>query len=159
MQMISRDDKTLKHYGIIGMHWGIRRLEKKIFKAEKKHDTIKVSKLKKRLIEEKQIDKLKTGDKFNLSREGVLANMRLMAKGESRTKRLLKLHALGIGIRYIGQKGVSAAARPIMTKILQKCEGEPMAMLGASVGFNTVAGVASSILLKKASDAAYKKIV
>lgn len=96
-------ENYLSHYGIIGMKWGQRRLARGIDRAKARGDYNKATKLKKRLEEEKSIEKMSTSDKLLLSREGVLANQRLIAKGLGKAHRLIKLHGIAAATEFTSE--------------------------------------------------------
>lgn len=142
----------LCHYGIIGMKWGQRRLDKKIENALSIGNFEKVSKLSKRYNENESIRKMKTSDKIFLSREGVLANQRLITRGQSQISRMMTLHGINLAASTLTEMAVGPAAAPF-----QKGIAEGKNMVANSLGSIGV-GVLGSVIGGRARDYAYKQI-
>ena len=149
------NDDELYHYGVIGMKWGQRRLKRKIKKAGKQGKTDKVAKLKKRLAEEKEIEKLSPINKMFLSREGVKANIRMINKGRSFSQRMVELH----GRTVVTSAVASAAGRKVTPTILTKlgAKGDLPAVLKV-IGASTALSIATVGGARLARDASYRMI-
>lgn len=142
----------LAHYGVIGMRWGQRRLQNRIANAKSIGNKEKAKKLKKRFDENESIRKMKTSDKIFLSREGVLANQRLIAKGQSKVARLITLH--GISSLTFGVSGqVSNAITSPMIKNIEKGKHQTATILAAYA-----ANTATTIAAMKVRDRVYKEL-
>lgn len=146
------NNKELYHYGVIGMKWGQRRLQKQISKAKRRGQIDKVNKLKTRLAEEKEIEKLSVGNKIFLSREGVKANMRMMKNGRSGVDRMIKLH----GTAFVVGNVTSTIGRKAAPGLLERAgeKGGFAGMIAANAAVNA-AVIGSSMAVR---DAAYKRM-
>lgn len=148
---------SLTHYGMIGMKWGIKRLEKRIVKSKRAGDKEKTAVLKNRLGQQKQIQKMAVSDKIFLSREGTLANARLIAKGESKVTRLLKLH----GINMVSNATSSHISKTINGEIQRSSILDNLPM-GKQVAAKTIASIGTSVIVGNGvgavRDSIYKKM-
>lgn len=133
-------EEYLAHYGVLGMKWGIRRLEKKVSRAKASGNTKRVNKLNKRLAEQKQIQKLELHNKLFLTRAATLANIRMMIDGKSTAERLIKLH----GINYVTNMGVMQVSGRIQKSVMSNGEmsTKSIATLVGGVALSNVAGAA-----------------
>lgn len=145
-------ENYLAHYGVIGMKWGQRRLQNKIRNAKSIGDKEKVKKYQKRFDENESIRKMKTSDKLFLSREGVLANQRLIAKGQSKVARLITLHGIS-GLTFTVSGQVSNAVTAPMLKNIQEGKHTVANIIGA-YGINA----ATTLGAMKVRDKVYKEI-
>ena len=142
----------LIHYGVIGMKWGQRRLKNRIANAKSIGDKEKVKKLKKRYDENEEINKMKVSDKIFLSREGTLANQRLIAKGQSKVSRLMTLHGIN-SISSITSNAIGGiASAPFNAKVRS----------GEHIVLNSLAAITTSVVPWVASlkvrDKVYKEL-
>lgn len=133
-------EEYLAHYGVLGMKWGIRRLEKKVSRAKASGNTKRVNKLNKRLAEQKQIQKLELHNKLFLTRAATLANIRMMIDGKSTAERLIKLH----GINYVTNMGVMQVNGQIQKSVMSNGEmsTKSIATLVGGLALSNVAGAA-----------------
>lgn len=133
-------EEYLAHYGVLGMKWGIRRLEKKVSRAKASGNTKRVNKLNKRLAEQKQIQKLELHNKLFLTRAATLANIRMMIDGKSTAERLIKLH----GINYVTNMGVMQVNGQIQKSVMSNGEmsTKSLATLVGGIALSKVAGAA-----------------
>ena len=133
-------EEYLAHYGVLGMKWGIRRLEKKVSRAKASGNTKRVNKLNKRLAEQKQIQKLELHNKLFLTRAATLANIRMMIDGKSTAERLIKLH----GINYVTNMGVMQVSGQIQKSVMSNGEmsTKSIATLVGGIALSNVAGAA-----------------
>lgn len=133
-------EEYLAHYGVLGMKWGIRRLEKKVSRAKASGNTKRVNKLNKRLAEQKQIQKLELHNKLFLTRAATLANIRMMSDGKSTAERLIKLH----GINYVTNMGVMQVNGQIQKSVMSNGEmsTKSIATLVGGIALSNVAGAA-----------------
>lgn len=150
--MFVNNSEYLCHYGIVGMKWGQRRLQKRIANAKAIGNTDKVKKLKERYDQNESITKMNVSDKLFLSREGVLANQRLMKRGESKVNRMIQLHGTSVAVGMITDAGSKVMESPFKAGL---AEGKHQVANSLGViGANVIA----SFLGAKARDAIYKKI-
>ena len=150
--MYEESSNYLKHYGVLGMRWGQRMLQNRITNAKSIGNKEKAKKLQKRFDENKSIRKMKTSDKIFLSREGVLANQRLIAKGQSKVARLVTLH--GISTLTFGVSGqISNAITGPMLKQIEKGKHQTANII-AAYGINA----ATTVGAMKVRDKVYKEL-
>ena len=150
--MYANNSEYLCHYGIVGMKWGQRRLQKRIANAKAIGNTDKVKKLKERYDQNESMKNMKTSDKLFLSREGVLANQRLLAKGQSKLSRMMTLHGMNILASTLTDMIAGPASAPFKKGIM---EGKNV--VANSLGSISV-GAISIVLGGKARDYAYKQL-
>lgn len=141
-------EEYLAHYGVLGMKWGIRRLEKKVSRAKASGNTKRVNKLNKRLAEQKQIQKLELHNKLFLTRAATLANIRMMIDGKSTAERLIKLH----GINYVTNIGVMQVSGQIQKSVVSKKGEISTKSLVTLVGGLALSNIAGAAVKKKIYD-------
>ena len=142
----------LSHYGVVGMRWGQRMLKNRITNAKSIGNKEKAKKLQSRFDENESIRKMKTSEKIFLSREGVLANQRLIAQGQDKVARLMTLHGIN-SIAGLASNAVGSAAAAPFNQGLQEGKRTTLNMLG-SLGASALASFAAM----KVRDNVYKKI-
>ena len=140
-------EEYLAHYGVLGMKWGIRRLEKKVSRAKASGNSKRVNKLQKRLAEQKKIQKLELHNKLFLTRAGTLANIRMMCEGKSTAERLIKLH----GISYVTNMGTMQVVGQIQKSVVSKGEMSTKSLV-TLVGGLALSNIAGAAVKKKIYD-------
>ena len=99
---------------------------------------------------------MKTSDKLLLSRQGVLANQRLISKGQSQVHRLLKLHGLAVATDF---KAGYLAKRIKPNKILDIDVNSGQVFIKKEALAMTVGTkIIKNILTKSSKDYMYSKI-
>lgn len=149
-------ENYLAHYGVIGMKWGQRRLTRRINRAKARGDKTKIAKLKNRLAEEKTIEKMDFSDKFLLSRQGVLANQRLIAKGQSQLRRLLKLHGMALAVSFTADY-VGNRLKPEIKSMPISFQNGKM-KIDPKIGIGVGIEAAKVVLTGQARDFMYRKV-
>ena len=92
------------------------------------------------------------GDKIFLSREGVLANQRLMKRGVSKFNRMIQLHGTTLAVGILTDAGSEVVSSPFQAG-LAKGEHQVANSL-AVIGTNVVGNIVGA----KVRDNIYKKI-